>query len=162
MARCQRQQIEASQRVETAEAQIRDLQAALDKHRDAAREASAAAAAATKEFNSLQAEHAAAMQSYAAVPTAPAATPPHGVQGPAPSLAASSTSKLFTAQCATQAAFECLVAVSKEQSFDMENPLHQHQFSDLLGKRLTAISHATEKSARQKISHGEEPDKDMS
>ena len=48
MARCQRQQIEASQRVEAAEAQIRDLQAALVKHRDTARDAATAAAKAAE------------------------------------------------------------------------------------------------------------------
>ena len=69
---------------------------------------------------------------------------------------------MFTTQCATQAAFDCLVAVAKEQCFNLEDPSHQHQFSALLGKRLTEISHAAEKSSRQKTSHEEDPDKDMS
>ena len=123
------------------------------------------AAAAAGEFHRLQAEQAAARESAADAAATTLGPGPPGPQAPLASPApvdSSSAPDLFTAQCATQAAFECIVAVSQEQSFDMDNPTHQHQLSDLLGKRLTAISQAAEKNSRQKVSHGEEPDRDMS
>ena len=174
MARCQRKQLAASQRVETAEVQIRELQAALDAHRVALCEATVAATAASEEFHRLQEEHTSAQEASAAYPVPGNATP----TAPGAASSSSTTAPSGAAPAATPRAHDAARAAQAEldgfkhlranitwpdlpAGFDAQNPMQCQKFWGEIRKRFDDSVDVVEKQARQKLSHDAEPDLDM-